>query len=152
MRYLLFIFVFGAMQLSIAQSLDKLLAAPNKTPESVGSINPAADTHKSDDDLHRRIDNIHQINQNLRSYSSSSSNSSNTSSNSSSAAQKSTKTFLCEIYCESASGPRITREVKAANRHEAATYMGDNANEICRGTGFSKASGRNFPDGQCREK
>jgi hypothetical protein len=99
-----------------------------------------------------RVDEARSRASSYSSSSSSSSNSSSTSSNSSSATQKSTKTFLCEIYCESALGSRITREVKAANRHEAATYMGDNANEICRGTGFSKASGRSFPDGQCREK
>ncbi len=62
MKYLLFILIATAIQLSHAQSLDKLLAAPSKTPESVGSVNPATDAHNSDDDLRRRVDNIDQIN------------------------------------------------------------------------------------------
>lgn len=62
MKYLFFILIFSTIQLSHAQSLDKLLAAPNKTPESVGSVNPATNVHNSDDDLRRRADNVDQIN------------------------------------------------------------------------------------------
>jgi hypothetical protein len=75
MKYLLAFVLSFVMQISNAQSLDKLLAAPNKTAESVGSINPAADTHASDDDLRRRVNNIDQINAS-RSLSSGSSSSS----------------------------------------------------------------------------
>jgi hypothetical protein len=62
MKHLLFIVILSAIQLSHAQSLDKLLVAPTKTAESVGSINPATNAHSSDDDLRRRVDNIDQIN------------------------------------------------------------------------------------------
>ncbi len=75
MKYLLAFFLSVVIQISNAQSLDKLLAAPNKSPESVGSVNPAADAYRSDDDLRRRIDNIDQINASRYSSSSSSSSS-----------------------------------------------------------------------------
>lgn len=62
------------------------------------------------------------------------------------------KTFVCTIYCQSSSGPTINREVKAASRREAAQFMGANADQICRGTGFDRASARAFPENQCRER
>lgn len=79
-------------------------------------------------------------------------NSSNASSKASVSSTKSMKTYACVIYCNSASGPKITREVSAATRSEAAKYMGDNADSICKNTGYQRSSSHSFAESQCRER
>jgi hypothetical protein len=68
------------------------------------------------------------------------------------ASSNSNKTFVCKIYCESASGPPIYREFSGKNREEVARTVGDNANSICKGGGFSKSSNRSFDPSQCTAK
>ena len=62
------------------------------------------------------------------------------------------RTFVCTIYCVSINGPKVQHEVKATSRSEAARYVGNNANQICRADGLSKSSSASFSDSQCREK
>ena len=61
------------------------------------------------------------------------------------------KTFICIIYCVSSSGPKVQHKVSASSRAEAASYMGKNANEICKSDGLGKASSVSFSENQCRE-
>lgn len=101
-----------------------------------------------------RIEEANQARSRYSSSSSSSSSGSSSSSNQSvSKSSQKSKTFICEIYCESASGPRISREFNGANKDEVVRYVGDNADRICNSSGVSKrASGRSFSASQCREK
>jgi hypothetical protein len=62
------------------------------------------------------------------------------------------KTFVCKIYCQSTSGSITRYELSAKNRREAANYVGDNADEICRSNGHSYASNKAFSERQCSEK
>lgn len=65
---------------------------------------------------------------------------------------KSAKTYACVIYCNSSSGPKITREVTATSRREAAKLIGNNADSLCKNTGYQHASSVTFPEDQCRER
>ena len=63
------------------------------------------------------------------------------------------KTFVCEIYCKSGTGPRISRELSGSSRDEVARYIDANADGICKNSGISnKASGIHFSASQCKEK
>jgi len=84
--------------------------------------------------------------------SSSPSTSGSGSSSSKSNERQASKTFVCTIYCVSINGPRVQHEVKAPSRSEAARYLNDNANQICRSDGLGKASSASFSESQCREK
>ncbi len=64
----------------------------------------------------------------------------------------SAKSFVCTIYCNSASGPTIRRETMAKSRAEAARILGDQADSLCRGDGHARASSLSLPERQCREK
>ena len=86
------------------------------------------------------------------SSSSSSSTGRSSSSSSKSNERQASKTFVCTIYCVSINGPKVQHEVKASSRTEAARYVGNNANQICRADGLSKSSNASFSDSQCREK
>ena len=79
-----------------------------------------------------------------------SSQSSNSSNNRS--ATPSAKTFVCTIYCNSASGPTIRRETLAKSRADAAKILGDQADSLCRVDGHARASSLSLPERQCREK
>ncbi|WP_300441879.1 hypothetical protein [Zoogloea sp.] len=85
------------------------------------------------------------------SYSSSGSSSSQSSKSSASSAPKN-KTFVCSIYCNSSSGPLITREFSGPDRAAVARMIDDNAHTICRNSGMSRASSSSFDPSQCREK
>jgi hypothetical protein len=61
------------------------------------------------------------------------------------------KVFVCTIYCNSASGPTISRRFSVKTRSEAAKQAGDQADQFCRADGYAKSSGRTFPESQCRE-
>ncbi|WP_146204644.1 hypothetical protein [Massilia glaciei] len=67
-------------------------------------------------------------------------------------AAKALKTFECKIYCKSASGPVTYFKVDSASRGEAAKYMDEHADEICRKNGLAHASGLKFSESQCRER
>jgi len=77
--------------------------------------------------------------------------SSNTSSQQSSAT-KGPKQYECKIYCKRSDGPVTYKTVSAGSRSEAAKIVGDNADQICAGDGYSYASNKSFPESQCREK
>lgn len=81
------------------------------------------------------------------------SSSRSTTSQSSSKASPKNKTFICEIFCVTGTGPRISREFSGASRDEVAKYAGNNADRICNESGVSKkASTISFSPSQCREK
>ena len=85
--------------------------------------------------------------------SSETSSSRSTSSQSPSKSSQKNKTFICEIFCESINGPRISRELSGASRDEVAKYVGSNADRICNASGVSKrASAVSLSPSQCREK
>ncbi|WP_334277824.1 hypothetical protein [Roseateles microcysteis] len=97
----------------------------------------------------------HNVEREARSSSgntSSPSSSSGSSSSTSAGKGSAPKTFVCTIYCNSASGPRIEREFKGPDRETVARMIDENADQICRGTGFSKASGSRFNPSQCRAR
>ena len=63
------------------------------------------------------------------------------------------KMFVCEIYCESRNGPRISREFNGSSKDEVARYIDANADSICKNSGVSKkASDIRFSASQCKEK
>ena len=62
------------------------------------------------------------------------------------------KTFICRIYCNSGSGPQITREFSGPNREAVARMIDENSHNICRDSGFSRSSSIRFDASQCREK
>lgn len=72
------------------------------------------------------------------------------SSKNTSAAVQSPISFSCVIYCNSASGPKITREIQAASRAAAAKSAGDQAHSFCKGAGHVAASSLTLPESQCR--
>lgn len=88
------------------------------------------------------------------SSSSSGTSSSSTSSSSSTGSGKSgaQKTFVCTIYCNSSSGPRIEREFTGPDREAVARMIDENSHSICRGSGFAKSSSSKFNPSQCRAK
>lgn len=89
-----------------------------------------------------------------RSSSSSGSSSSSSSSSSSTSSSKSgaQRTFVCTIYCNSSSGPRIEREFTGPDREAVARMIDENSHSICRGSGFAKSSSSKFNPSQCRQK
>lgn len=86
------------------------------------------------------------------SRSAASTSSSSTSSSSSQKSAPSNKTFVCRIYCNSGSGPQITREFSGLNREAVARMIDDNSHSICRDSGMSRSSNIRFDASQCREK
>ena len=82
----------------------------------------------------------------------SSSGSSSSQSSKSSASSPKNKTFVCSIYCNSSSGPLITREFSGPDRAAVARMIDDNAHTICRNSGMSRASSSSFDPSQCRKK
>lgn len=60
------------------------------------------------------------------------------------------KSYVCTIYCNTASGPSIHHELTAKSRTEAARSAGEMANGLCRDKGYSKASSLTLPERQCR--
>ena len=85
--------------------------------------------------------------------SSETSSSRSTSSQSPSKSSQKNKNFICEIFCESTKGPRISRELSGASRDEVAKYVDGNAHRICNESGVSKrASAVSLSPSQCREK
>lgn len=82
----------------------------------------------------------------------SSSSSSSSSSDKKSPLAASQKTFVCKIYCESASGPVIYRDFSAADRSDAARQAADVVHKACKSSGFSKASNVRFDPAQCSAK
>lgn len=60
------------------------------------------------------------------------------------------KSYVCTIYCNTASGPTIRHELTAKSRIEAATSAGEIADNLCRDKGYSKASSLTLPERQCR--
>ncbi len=102
-----------------------------------------------------RVEDLRRARAAAASYSSSSSSSSSLSSSSSSSSQKSApsnKTFVCRIYCNSSSGPQITREFTGPDRATVARMIDDNGHTICRDSGMARASSSRFDPSQCREK
>jgi hypothetical protein len=61
------------------------------------------------------------------------------------------KVYVCTIYCNSASGPTITRKFSVKTRSEAAKQAGDQADQYCQAAGYARSSSRSFPENQCRE-
>lgn len=98
-----------------------------------------------------RVEDLRRSRAAAASYSSRSSSSSSASSSSKKSAP-SNKTFICTIYCVSASGPKVQHEVKASSKAEAARYMSNNSDQICKSDGLGKASSASFSENQCREK
>lgn len=94
----------------------------------------------------------HNVERDARRSSSNSSSSSSSSSSTNAGKSSAQKTFVCTIYCNSSSGPRIEREFKGPDRDAVARMIDENADSICRGTGFSKASSSRFNPSQCRAK
>jgi len=99
-----------------------------------------------------RIEDLKRARAAAASYSSSSSSTSSSSSNSSQKSAPSNKTFVCRIYCNNSSGPQITREFTGPDRAAVARMIDDNAHNICRDSGMSRASSSRFDPSQCREK
>lgn len=59
------------------------------------------------------------------------------------------KIWRCKVYCKSASGPVVWKEVGAKTRREAAKWVGDNAHDICKAQGKEFASSLTFSENQC---
>jgi hypothetical protein len=59
------------------------------------------------------------------------------------------KTYSCTIYCNSSSGPRIRQNITAASRADAARAAGNQADQLCKSSGYSKSSSLSLPEGQC---
>jgi len=62
------------------------------------------------------------------------------------------KIWRCKVYCKSASGPMTWKDVPAITRREAAKWVGDNADAICKADGNKFASSKDFSESQCSEK
>lgn len=62
------------------------------------------------------------------------------------------KAFVCTVYCNSASGPTIRREITASSRSDAAKAVGDMADQLCRDGGHAKASALTLQERQCRSR
>ena len=62
------------------------------------------------------------------------------------------KKFICSIYCLGPSGPRIEREFSGPDRDTVAREIGNNADSVCQGSGYNRASGKAFSASQCRAK
>lgn len=60
--------------------------------------------------------------------------------------------WRCKVYCKSASGPVTWKDVPAKTRREAAKWVGENADAICRADGNKFASSKDFSESQCSEK
>lgn len=60
--------------------------------------------------------------------------------------------WICSIYCRSASGPVVYREVSANSRKEAAKKIEENAFSICKVSGHGYESRHAYDESQCSKK
>jgi hypothetical protein len=68
------------------------------------------------------------------------------------ATEPNARVYACTIYCDSASGPTIRRETQASSRMDAARILGDQAEQLCRSSGHTRASSLTLPERQCYER
>jgi hypothetical protein len=135
------------------QVFERADRATNQSKNTIG-IGAYRDLEQSSNDARDKASSLDDQHQSLkRSASVSSSVESNTTSTSSTSSPPvTTRTWICQVFCKSSTGPVVTHTVQAKNRSEAAKYMDRVANQVCRDHGLSFASGLSFPEKQCSEK
>lgn len=154
------LFAFELCAQTVDEVFEKASRATNKNQTNIGA-SVFEDLAKAQGDLQVKVNAGDDKAQARREWlqgperrtadkSQSSNSSKTTSAAERSAAVQPLISFSCVIYCNSASGPKITREIQAAGRAAAAKSAGDQANSFCKGSGYVAASSLTLPESQCR--